>query len=135
MDDRNAPATKGDIATLFEQLRSEMKQNAEQLRSEMTQNTEQLRSEMNQNTEQLRSEMKQNAEQLHSEMHHLYDDTVERINDGETRLLKAFYSSVQSDRRRFTEIEGNEGALRGRVGTLEDRVLEIEKRLNIPPAA
>ena len=35
----------------------------------------------------------------------------------------------------MTEIEGNEAALRSRLATLEDRVLELEKRLNLhtPP--
>jgi len=34
----------------------------------------------------------------------------------------------------MTELEGNEGALRSRLATFETRLLEVEKRLNIPPA-
>ena len=84
---------------------------------------------------QLRSEMKQDNEQLRSEMNHQYNDLVERLTDAETRILKAFYSFAQSNNKRVTEIEGNEAALRSRLGTIEERLLEVEKRLNIPPAA
>jgi hypothetical protein len=31
------------------------------------------------------------------------------------------------------ELEGNEAVIRSRLGTLEDRLLEVEKRLNMPP--
>jgi hypothetical protein len=81
MENGSAPATKRDI----EELRSETKQEFQQLRSEL--------------------------EQLHSEMSHQYNDLVERIHDGETRLLKAFYS----------------------FGEANNRLLQVEKRLNIPP--
>ena len=153
MDDRNAPATKGDIADLSAdlretreqlrsemkdttvQLRSEMKDTTVQLRSEMKDTTVQLRSEMKDTTAQLRSEMKEMGEQLSSEMHHIYDDVVERMADSETRLLKAFYTYAESNNQRVAAVEGNEASLRIRVGTLEDRVLQLEKRLNMPPAA
>ena len=32
------------------------------------------------------------------------------------------------------ELEGNEAAIRSRLGTIEDRLMEVEKRLNIPPS-
>jgi hypothetical protein len=35
----------------------------------------------------------------------------------------------------MVEIEGNEMALRSRIGTIESRLLEVERRLNMPPAA
>ena len=94
MDDRNAPATKGDIAD----LRSEL-------------------------------------DQLRTEVNHGYADIVERISDGETRLLKAFYDFAQSNQKRMTELEGNEAAIRSRLATIEDRLLHVEQRLNMPPAA
>jgi hypothetical protein len=78
---------------------------------------------------------KQDIEPLRSEIRHIYNDLVERITDGETRLLKAFYGFVESNQKRLGEIEGNEAALRSRLGTLETRLLEVEKRLNIPPSA
>jgi hypothetical protein len=122
--ENNAPATKHDLELGIGQLRSDVKQDIEQLRSEMKQDNEQLR-----------SEMKQDNEQLRSEMNHQYNDLVERLTDAETRIQKAFYSFAQSNNKRVTEIEGNEAALRSRLGTIEERLLEVEKRLNIPPAA
>jgi hypothetical protein len=38
-------------------------------------------------------------EQLRSEMNHAYNDLVERITDGETRLLKAFYGFAESNQK------------------------------------
>jgi uncharacterized protein involved in exopolysaccharide biosynthesis len=141
MDNGNSPATKQDIEQLrseMKELRSGTKQDIEQLRSE----TKELRSEMKQDIEQLRSEtkelrseMKQDIEQLRSETNHQYNDLVERITDAETRLLKAFYNFGQTNSKRMTAVEDNEAAIRSRLGILEDRVMEVEKRLNMPPAA
>jgi hypothetical protein len=116
LDDRNQPATKGDIADLdlkFEQLRTETKTSFEQFRSET----------------------KTSFEQLRTEMSHNYNDIVERIHDSQTELLKAFYSYAQGNNKRVSELEGNEGAFRSRLATIEDRILEVERRLNMPPAA
>ena len=62
MDDRNAPATKGDIIDL-----------------------------------KLDEKLNEKLEQLPSEMNHGYRDILERVADGETRLLKAFYDFAQSN--------------------------------------
>jgi uncharacterized membrane-anchored protein YhcB (DUF1043 family) len=120
MEDQNAPATKADVAGL---------------RSEVKQDIEQFRSEVKQDIEQFRSEVKQDIEQLRSEMNHGYNDLVERMADAETRLLKAFYDFAQSNQQRVTVLEGNEAAIRSRLATIEDRLLQVEKRLNMPPAA
>jgi hypothetical protein len=141
MDDPNAPATKADIETLrsatkadIETLGSGTKADIELLRSEMKGNIEVLRSEMKGNIEVLRSEMKDDSEMLRSEMAHGYRDIVERIADSQTELLKAFYGYAQGNNKRVAELEGNEGAFRSRLATIEDRILEVERRLNIPPA-
>lgn len=109
MDDRNTPASKGDIAD--------------------------LRSELKADLGQARAEARENVEQLRAEMSHGYNDIVERIHDAQTELLKAFYGYAQGNNKRVAELEGNEGAFRSRLATLEDRILEVERRLNIPPAA
>ena len=74
-------------------------------------------------------------EQLRTELNNGYNNVVERITDSETRILKAFYSFAQSNSKRMTELEGNESAIRSRIGTIEDRLMEVERRLNIPPVA
>jgi len=113
MEDRNAPATKGDLTDLESRL------------------DERLEIRLNESIARLN----ESIEILRSEMNHQYRELVERISDTQTEVLRAFYSFAQTNNKRVLEVEGNEAALRGRLGTLEDRVLEIEKRLNLPPAA
>jgi len=91
MDDLNAPATKGDLQGVVEQLRSEM--------------------------------------------NHQYDDLKETIRDSETRLLQAFYGYTQTTDAKLKEGEQSDIALRQRLTAVESRILEVEKRLNMPPAA
>ena len=116
MDDKNAPATKGDLSDLKVELKGDI-------------------AGLNEKIEVLRSEVSEKIEVLRSEVSHGYNDIVERIDDGKTELLKAFYSYATGNNKRVAELEGNEGAFRSRLATIEDRILEVEKRLNIPPAA
>lgn len=109
MDDRNANATKGDIADL---------------RSELTESIDQLRLDTNERFDQLRSEMS-----------HGYNDIVERIHDSQTAVLKAFYSYAEGNNKRVAELEDDGGAVRRRLAVIEDRILAVEMRLNMPPAA
>jgi glutamate mutase epsilon subunit len=74
-------------------------------------------------------------ELLRSEVNHGYRDIVERISDSETRLLKAFYDFAQSNQKRMSDLETSDSGMRSRLATIEDRLLEVEKRLNMPPAA
>lgn len=78
---------------------------------------------------------KEDIEQLRSEMGHIHHDLVERITDGETRLLKAFYNFAEGNTKHLSQIDGNVAIFLNRLGSLETRVLDLEKRLNIPPAA
>ena len=83
----------------------------------------------------LEARLKERYDILRSEMRHLHHGVVERLGDTETRLLKEFYNFGQSNNKRITEVEGNEAALRSRLATIEDRLLEVERRLDLPPAA
>ncbi len=105
MDDLNAPATKGDL----QQLRSEFGE--------------------------LRSETQQQFEQLRSEMSHQFDDLKEAFRDGQTEILKAFYGYTQTTDAKLKESDQADYALRQRLTVVESRLLEVEKRLNMPPAA
>jgi hypothetical protein len=124
MEDLNVPATKGDIdriSSVIDQLRSTTKGDLDQLRSEMKGDIGQLRSAMSSDIDPLRSEM-----------NHQYRDLVERFDDSTTRLVNAFYAAAETDSKRITLVEGNEAAVRSRLGTLEDRMMAVEKRLNMP---
>ncbi len=57
------------------------------------------------------------------------------IKDSETRLLKAFYGFAESNYKRLSEAERENGSLKERLGILEERVTDLEKRLNMPPPA
>ncbi len=57
------------------------------------------------------------------------------LHDTETRLLQAFYAFAESNAKRLNQIEGNVAICINRLGVLENRVLELENRLNIPPAS
>lgn len=86
--DRNAPATKGDIADLRADLRGEMKS--------------------------------------------MEDRLVEAVRDNQTELLKVFYSFTESNRQRVAQLEGNQGAIITRIGVLEDRMTDLERKINFP---
>jgi hypothetical protein len=71
-------------------------------------------------------------EQFRSDMNHNYRDLVERFDHGTTRLLNAFDASTETNSKRIALVEDNDAALRSRLGTLEDRMMAVEKRLNRP---
>lgn len=91
MDDSNAPATKGDIQAL--------------------------------------------KDEVTARIGHAYEDLIERISDTETKLLNAFYTFAESNQARLTSNEREATAMRERLAILERRITEVEKRLNLPPAA
>ncbi|MCX6626225.1 MAG: hypothetical protein NTW28_01160 [Candidatus Solibacter sp.] len=73
--------------------------------------------------------------QLRSEMQHHFDDLKETMRDGQTEILKAFYGYAQTTDAKLKEGEQSDIALRQRLTAVESRILEVEKRLNMPPAA
>jgi hypothetical protein len=142
MDDQNVPATKGDLVSLRTELkqdvaglRSELKQNIARLRTEVKQDVADLRTELKQDIAGLRNELKQDIEQNRSEFHHGFDDLKETLRDVQTELLKAFYSFAQSTEVKLKDSEVADFMLRQRLTVAESRITEIEKRLNMPPAA
>jgi len=65
----------------------------------------------------------------------LRDELLEAIHDSQTEMLRAFYGFTQTIQARFTEHDQADAAIKQRLSVVESRVLEIEKRLNIPPSA
>src|ERR1039457_6644863 len=95
------------------------------------QDIELLRSEGRSEIGQLRSEF----EQVRSEFHHEFDELKETIRDSQTEILRAFYGYTQTTDAKLKEGEQSDMALRQRLTAVESRILEVEKRLNMPPAA
>ena len=82
MDDPHAPATKGDLRELGEQLRSESKADLKEVE------------------ERLQKQLQELGEQLRSEFQHGFDDLKETFRDAQTELLKVFYSFAESNQTR-----------------------------------
>src|ERR1035441_7375943 len=88
-----------------------------------------------QDIELLRSEVRSEIGQLRSDFHHEFDELKETIRDSQTEILRAFYGYTQTTDAKLKEGEQSDMALRQRLTAVESRILEVEKRLNMPPAA
>jgi hypothetical protein len=75
---------------------------------------------------------KQDLQILRSEMNHQYDDLKETIRDVQTEMLKAFYSFAESNQKRMAEMETESAAIKSRLSTIEDRLLQVERKVNFP---
>jgi polyhydroxyalkanoate synthesis regulator phasin len=116
-NDRNVPATKGDIAD----LRAEVKEDITALRTEVKEQITVLRSEM---TEQ--------GAMIRSEMQHTFDDLKETIHDAQTALLQAFYSFAESNQMRLTQAEKDAAVLKERMALYEQRLTDLERKVKFP---
>ncbi len=90
-DNRNAPATKGDLAALKAELKADLAEREDRL--------------------------------------------TEVMRDVQTELLKSFSGFMETIQTRFKEQDDTEAGLKRRLTVLEGRLLELEKRLKMPPAA
>jgi hypothetical protein len=67
---------------------------------------------------------------------HQFEHRMEQlVHDSETRIFQAFYGYAEATNKRFNQVDGNVAIFLNRLGTVESRLLEVEKRLNIPPSA
>jgi hypothetical protein len=69
---------------------------------------------------------------LRSEMNHQFDDLKETLHNSRTELLKAFQSFTETNQQSFVPREGNQADLITRVSVLEERMLQLEQRINFP---
>ena len=122
MDDRTAPATKGDLADTEERIVGLLTGTEERVAGLLA-GTEERTVELIARTEERTVELIARTEER----------TIELLRDVETKLLNAFYGYAKSNDKRVLEAEANEAVLRSRLATLETRVTEIEGRLNMPP--
>jgi hypothetical protein len=60
---------------------------------------------------------------------------VEVIRDSQTEVIRSTFGFANSMDSKLKTSEAVEILLRQRVGILESRMLDVEKRLNMPPAA
>ena len=85
--------------------------------------------------DRLQPATKGDTEDLRSEMRGMEEPLTETFRGGQTELLKGFYGFMQTIQQRFEAQDQMESNLKKRMTTIESRILEIEKKLNIPPSA
>ena len=121
MDERNAPATKGDLQDLEQRLDGRMQDLEQRLDGRMQDLEQRLDARF--------------AGRMDASEQRMKDYVAETVRNCETRLLQAFYGYAEGTDRRFLQTEAANVVLQSRFASLEGRVLEIEKRLNFPPHA
>ena len=110
MSDLNTPATKADLQQIQAEAKADLQQLGEQLRAA-------TKADLLEMTQQLRDEFK------------------EAIHDAQTELLRAFYTFAKSIEANITDLEKSDSGIRQRLAVAESRITELERRLNMPPAA
>lgn len=81
-----------------------------------------------------KADLQEAAQQLRAEFQHGFDELKETMRDGQTELLRAFYNYAQSNDERVATVEHDSGSVKKRLATLESRMTEMERRLNLPPS-
>ena len=106
MENGHEPATKADIKAL---------------RDELIEADRSLRDDL---SEVIRESQKTVREEL-----------LEAMHDIETKLLRAFYDFAETNQKQVSELVRTNTVVFDRITTIERRLLEVEKRLNMPPGA
>jgi predicted phage-related endonuclease len=84
---------------------------------------------------EVKAELKADLAELKADLAEREDRLTEVMRDVQTELLKSFYGFMETIQIRFKEQDDMEAGLKRRLTVLEGRLLEVEKRLNMPPAA
>jgi len=82
-----------------------------------------------------KADLQQLKESTRADMRQLKGELTETMRDVQTELVKAFYSVAKSNEAKFNDAELSDHLIRHRVSAVESRITEIERRLNMPPAA
>jgi hypothetical protein len=85
MDDLNAPATKAEVSALLAPLGGRLVALEGHLVA-------------------LEGRLNERHDMLRAEMQHIHDALIERMADGETKLLKAFYTFAETNQQRLALI-------------------------------
>jgi hypothetical protein len=62
-------------------------------------------------------------------------ELIKAMLDGQTKVFKGLYSFADTVEDRYRGSDDLEANLKRRMATLDTRILEIERRLNLPPDA
>jgi hypothetical protein len=105
-NDSNSPATKGDLIALEDHIRQAVKGDLIAL-----------------------------EERMKGDLNALEERLTEKWRDMQTELIRAFYGFADGNHKRVSEVERESAGLKDRLAIIESRLMEVEKRLNMPPAA
>ena len=83
----------------------------------------------------LETRLQEDAHALETRIDGRLESLREAIQDSETRILRALYGYTQTIDIRLAETKLVQDAVEKRVSVIEMRLLDVEKRLNLPPAA
>jgi hypothetical protein len=139
--DSNTPATKGDLIALEQRLKEATKADLialeERLKAESISLEERLNGESIALEGRIKEATKAELIALEERLHQKIDDLIENFRDMQTEMLKAFYSFAETNQARLTATERETAALKERMSMMESRLIQVEKRLNmpLPPAA
>ncbi|HEV3200821.1 MAG TPA: hypothetical protein VGZ73_23120 [Bryobacteraceae bacterium] len=133
-EDRNAPATKGDLKALEARMLS-VETGMQNLEARLQTGIQNVEARLQTSIQELEARMKERDEMQRSEAEHRYDAVMEAFRDSQTELLKAFYSYAQGNDERVASTESEASSLKKRLALVESRVTELERRLITPPAA
>ena len=81
-----------------------------------------------------KADLRELAQQLRAEFQHGFDDLKETLRDSQTELLKAFCNYARSNDERIAAAEQESSSVKKRLAILENRMTEMERRLNFPPS-
>ncbi len=130
----DSPATKGDIVALGENLRALLKEDLGRIERRFDA-VDQRFDAVDQRFDRLEHRLKEEFHEIEVKLTKRMDDFAasleEEIRDSQTEVLKAMVTTQEANLARFKDFE----TLRERMAILERRLLEIEVRLRIPPAA
>jgi predicted transcriptional regulator with HTH domain len=137
-NDRNAPATKGDLEDLETRLKGEIsgvESKISGLETRLKGEISGVESKISGLETRLKGEMSEVETRLKAEMSEAEARLTEKMRDMQTELLHAFYGFTESVQSRFKAQDDTEAGLKHRLTVLETRLLDVERRLNTPPAA
>jgi len=144
MNDLNAPATKADLQLVqgdLQQVKGDLQLvqgDLQQVKGDLQQVKLELAEKATKSDlQQVRLELAEKATKsdLLALQESLTDSLTETMRDVQTELLKAFYSFAKSTEAKLSDSEISDHLIRQRVSAVESRITEIERRLNLPPAA
>jgi chromosome segregation ATPase len=138
MENGHEPASKADISALKADT-SALKADTSALKADtsaLKADTSALKADISTlkaDIRTVRAELDEKIEMVRAEMNHGYHDLKETLRDVQTEILKAFYGYTQTTDVKLKEGETSDIGLRQRLTVVESRLLEVERRLNMPP--